>query len=137
LHGLCAHRAGHCVGQPGIVGEETSGLAEQQGTSIQWLHPQSVRFSQASIKATFRDGTSIDDLAEGLRSGRIHPQDVPALRIFERDGKLYTLDNRRLEAFRRAGVDVPVRMATSQEVTEEGWKFTTLNDGVSIRMRGE
>ena len=118
------------------MGEETSGLAEQQGTSVQWLHPQSIRFSQASIKATFRDGTSIDDLAEGLQSGRIHPQDIPALRIFERDGKLYTLDNRRLEAFRRAGVDVPVWMATPQEVVEEGWKFTTLNDGVSIRIRG-
>ncbi len=118
------------------MGEETSDLAEQQGTSVQWLHPQSIRFSQASIKATFRDGTSIDDLAEGLRSGCIRPQDITVLRIFERDGKLYTLDNRRLEAFRRAGVDVPVRMATPEEVAEEGWKFTTLNDGVSIRMRG-
>ena len=111
-------------------------MADQPGTSVQLLHPQSIRFSQASIKATFRDGTSIDDLAEGLRSRRICPQDVPALRIFERDGKLYTLDNRRLEAFRRAGVDVPVRMATPQEVTEEGWKFTTTNDGLAIRIRG-
>lgn len=136
LHGLCAYRAGHCVGQSGIAGKETNGLAEQQGTSVQWLHPQSIRFSQASIKATFRDGTSIEDLAEGLQSGRIRPQDIPALRLFGRDGKLYTLDNRRLEAFRRAGIDVPVRMATPQEVTEEDWKFTTSNDGVSIRMRG-
>jgi hypothetical protein len=113
-----------------------NGLAEPQEASVQSLPPHSIRFSQASIKVTFQDGTSIDDLAEGLRSGRIRPHDVPALRIFERDSKLYTLDNRRLEAFRRAGVDVPVRMATPQEVTEEGWKFTTLNDGVSIRVRG-
>ena len=62
--------------------------------------------------------------------------DSEAIRIFERDGKLFTLDNRRLEAFRRAGVDVPVRMATQQEIAEESWKFTTHNDGVSIRIRG-
>ena len=88
------------------------------------------------MKATFRDGTSIDDLAEELRSGRIRPHDVPAIRVFERDGKLFTLDNRRLDAFRRAGVDVPVRMATPQDMAEEAWKFTTHNDGVSIRIRG-
>lgn len=88
------------------------------------------------MKATFRDGPSIDDLAAELRSGRIRPHDVPAIRIFEREGKLFTLDNRRLEAFRRAGVDIPVRMATPQEITEEAWKFTTHNDGVSIRIRG-
>jgi filamentous hemagglutinin len=88
------------------------------------------------MKVTFRDGTSINDLVEGLRSGRIRPHDVPAIRIFERNGKLYTLDNRRLEAFRRAGVDVPVQMATSQEIAEEAWKFTTPNEGLSIRIRG-
>jgi hypothetical protein len=103
---------------------------------MQLLNPQRIRFSQASIKTTFRDGTSLDDLAEELRNGRLHPHEVPAIRIFERDGKLFTLDNRRLEAFRRAGVDIPVRMATPQEMAEESWKLTTPNDGVSIRIRG-
>jgi hypothetical protein len=111
-------------------------LPEEREASVQLLKPQDIRFSQASIKATFREGTSIDNLAESLRSGRIRPHDVSALRVFERDGKLYTLDNRRLEAFRRAGVDVPTRMATPQEIAEEAWKFTTPNDGLSIRIRG-
>jgi hypothetical protein len=104
--------------------------------SVQLLNPQSIRFSQASIKATFRDGTSVDDLTAGLQSRRISLHDVPAIRIFERDGMLFTLDNRRLEAFRRAGVDIPARMATPQEIAEEAWKFTTQNGGVSIRIRG-
>jgi hypothetical protein len=111
-------------------------LAQERGESIQLLNPQSIRFSQASIKATFRDGASLDDLAEELQSGRLRAHDVPAIRIFERDGKLFTLENRRLEAFRRAGVNVPVQMVTSQEIAEEAWKFTTPNDGVSIRIRG-
>ena len=116
--------------------EGANSLAEERGRSVQLLNPQSIRFSQASIKATFRDGTSIDDLAEELQSGHIRPHDVPAIRVLTRDGKLFTLDNRRLEAFRRAGIDVPVRMATRQEIAEEAWKFTTHNDGVSVRIRG-
>jgi hypothetical protein len=111
-------------------------LAEERGVNVSLLSPQSIRFSQASIKATFQDGTSIDDLAEGLQSGRIRSYDVPAIRIFERDGKLFTLDNRRLEAFRRAGIDVPVRLATLQEIADATWKFTTRDEGMSIRIRG-
>ena len=104
--------------------------------SIQLLNPQSIRFSQASIKATFRDGTSIDELAVGLQSGRISPHDVPPIRIFEWQSIFFTLDNRRLEAFRKAGVDIPVRRATPQEIAEEAWKFTTQNAGISVRIRG-
>jgi hypothetical protein len=79
---------------------------------------------------------TIDDLAEGLRSGRVKPTDVPAIRVVEKDGKLFTLDNRRLEAFRRAGIDVPYRYATAEEVASEGWKFTTTSDGLSILIKG-
>lgn len=78
----------------------------------------------------------MEDVAAGLRSGQINPNDMPPIRLVERDGKLFALDNRRLEAFRRAEVEVPTRMATPQEIAEEGWKFTTKNDGVSIRIRG-
>jgi hypothetical protein len=99
------------------------------------IDPNRVRFSQNSIRATFRDGGSIDQLAEGLRSGSVNAEDVAPIRLFERDGKLFTLDNRRLEAFRRAGVRVPYRMATPEEVQEESWKFTTQNEGASIRVR--
>ncbi|HMN14520.1 MAG TPA: RHS repeat-associated core domain-containing protein, partial [Bellilinea sp.] len=35
------------------------------------IDPTKVRFSQSSIKSTFKDGKSIEDLAEGLRLGRI------------------------------------------------------------------
>jgi hypothetical protein len=99
------------------------------------IEPSGVRFSQDSIKATFRDGGTIDELADGLRTGAVKPEDVAPIRLFERDGKLFTLDNRRLEAFRRAGVHVPYRMATPEEIQEESWKFTTRNQGLFIRVR--
>jgi len=95
-----------------------------------------VRFSQDSVSHRFRNGVTIDDQAEGLRSGRVKPDDVAPIRLVEKEGQLFTLDNRRLEAFRRAGVDIPYRMATPDEVAAEMWKFTTKNGGTSIRIRG-
>jgi hypothetical protein len=68
------------------------------------MDPYTIRFSQASIGYRFRDGRTIDDLADDLRVGSIQREDVPPLRLFEREGMLFTLDNRRLEAFRRAGI---------------------------------
>lgn len=101
------------------------------------MDPNEVRFSQKSISYRFRDGGTIDDLAEGLRTGRVRPEDIPPLRLVVRAGHYFTLDNRRLEAFRRAGVGIPWRMATPEEIAAEAWKFTTTNEGASIHVRGE
>jgi RHS repeat-associated protein len=101
------------------------------------IDPSTVRFSQNSAKGAFSEGGSIQGMADALRSGALKADQVPAIRLVERDGKLFSLDNRRLEAFRRAEMDVPYRMATPQEAAREAWKFTTRNDGVSIRIRGE
>jgi hypothetical protein len=101
------------------------------------MDPNQVRFSQSSISYRIREGETIDDLAKGLRSGRIRPEEVSPLRLVEKDGLLFTLDNRRLEAFRRAGVPIPWRMATPEEAATQQWKFTTTNHGISVRVRGE
>ena len=102
-----------------------------------FINPHRVRFSQSSIKASFASGGTIADLVEQLSRGTVDPASVPPIRLLERDGELFTLDNRRLEAFRRAGVDVPYRMATPEEAASEAWKFTTRNQGTEIRVRGE
>jgi len=113
--------------------------AQQSVRSIGYIDPSKVRFSQSSINYHFKDRTmgTIDDLAEGLRSGKIAPSDIPPIRVLEINGQLFTLDNRRLEAFRRAGVDIPYRYATPEEIARERWKFTTTNEGMTILVRGE
>ena len=113
--------------------------ATQSVRSIGYIDPSKVRFSQSSINYRFKDRTmgTIDDLAEGLRSGKIAPSDIPPIRVLEINGQLFTLDNRRLEAFRRAGVDIPYRYATPEEIARERWKFTTTNEGMTILVRGE
>jgi hypothetical protein len=116
--------------------EAAAQTAEATATDLQIINPNNVRFSQDSASYRFKDGRTIDDLADGLRKGTVAPKDVPSIRLVERDGKLFTLDNRRLAAFQKAGVDVPYRMATPKEVATDAFKFTTQNEGISIRIRG-
>lgn len=101
------------------------------------MHPDRIRFSQNSISYYFKDGRTIDELADGSRTGLVRAADVPPLRRVEKAGEFLTLDNRRLEAFRRAQVEAPIRMATAEEASAEEWKFTTTNGGVSVRVREE
>ena len=65
----------------------------------------------------------------------MNPLTVQPIRVFVRDDTWFTLDNRRLEAFRQAGVAVPSTLATEDEIREESWKFTTRDEGLSIRVR--
>lgn len=98
--------------------------------------PKAIRFTQDSIKSTFKDGRSLRGLIDDLKSGKVTADDLPAIRTFERDGKLYSLDNRRLKAFQEAGVPIRTRPATADEIANEAFKFTSKNDGASIRVRG-
>ena len=117
----------------GYVERKLGGIASKSVT----LDPSKIRFTQDSIKSTFRDGRSIKDLVSGLKSGKISPNDVPAIRVFQRNGRTYSLDNRRLKAFQDAGIPVRTRQATTSEISAESFKFTTRNDGISIRVKGE
>jgi hypothetical protein len=101
------------------------------------MDPNRVRFTQRSISFRFNDGRTIAELAEALKTGQVRPEDVPPLRLVEKDGEYFTLDNRRLEAFRRAGVEIPWRLATAEEIERGSFKFTTTNGGVSVKVRGE
>jgi hypothetical protein len=101
------------------------------------MDPHEVRFSQHSISYRFSEGGTIDDLAAALRAGTVEPEDLPPLRLVLRRGQWFTLDNRRLEAFRRAGLPIHWREATAAELEAEAWKFTTKNAGVSVHIRGE
>jgi hypothetical protein len=73
-------------------------------------------------------------LAAGLKSGKIKPSSITPIRIFQKGGKWFSLDNRRLHAFKKAGIDnIPYRLATQKEIINEAWKFTTKTDGLTIK----
>lgn len=119
-----------------LTGGSAGAVGGRLGGQTQRINPKVVRFSQDSVGSGFRDGGSIDELVAGLRSGDIRPGDVPPIRVLRRDGDLYTLDNRRLEAFRQADKHIRFRVATPEEVARESYKFTTKDRGQSIRIRG-
>lgn len=100
------------------------------------IDPFQVAFTQDSISANFKDGRSVEQLIQDLRTGAVTASDVPPIRLAELNGKLYTLDNRRLYTFREARQQVRYRMATESEMRELQTKFSTNNDGQSVRVRG-
>ena len=71
-----------------------------------------------------------------MKSGAIKPGDLPPIRVFQKDGLTFTLDNRRLFAAHQAGVPVRTVPATAAEIAKElPRKFTTKNQGTSIGIR--
>jgi hypothetical protein len=93
-----------------------------------FIDPQKVRYTQDSVKAFFKDGQSIDDVARALRGseGYSLAKSFEPIRLVQRDGFIWTLDNRRLAAFSAGGRNVPYRWATEAEILAE-WedKFST------------
>ncbi len=106
------------------------------GKAITKMNPSEIRFTQDSISSVFRNGNTLESTINGLKSGKISPNDFPPIRIFEKNGNINSLDNRRLEVFQKAGIDIPTIRATPQEIKTESWKFHPINDGKTIKIRG-
>ncbi|CAE8649555.1 unnamed protein product [Polarella glacialis] len=68
------------------------------------LSPFEVLFTQGSISSVFgggkHQGVSIDSTIKDILDGKINPKDFPQLDVFEADGRLYSINNRRLFVWR-------------------------------------
>jgi filamentous hemagglutinin len=118
----------------GAVGKKLPSALPENLTG--YANPKDIRFTQDSVSNTFKDGQTLQSTIDGLKSGKISPDDLPPIRVFEKDGAVYSLDNRRLLAASEAGVPIKVVPATPAEVAREGWKMTTPNNGSIICVRG-
>ncbi|CAJ1346800.1 unnamed protein product [Effrenium voratum] len=111
----------------------SSSTASQSGSMR--LNPMEIRYIQDSISNRFQCGRRVRDTMEKLRDGRLQVEDIPKIRAFQHNGRWYTEDNRRLWAFKEADVSsAPVQVVAKASVDQR--KFTSLDDGASIRMRG-
>ncbi len=98
---------------------------------------KTIRFTQNNMNNQFSDGKSVKGLIDDLKAGKVSGDDIPPIRVFEKDGKIYSLDNRRLKAFQEANLPIRMRKATATEVSKElPTKFTTITDGLTIKVRG-
>jgi hypothetical protein len=119
----------------------TEGLSDawalgEDAAILESMDASTIRFTQDSIKSAFRNGNSLSDTIAELKAGNLTADDFPAIRVFERDGNTYSLDNRRLYVFQEAGTSINTIPATEEEIASSlGDKFTTKNDGISIRVR--
>ncbi len=147
-NGKCSSNVSDDLGDlADVAGEEMLSFAEDRFPPLEglfflsslslkitdYMNPNKIRFTQDSHGYDFKDGHSYDKLVEGLKSGKIKPNQIPPIRVFEEGGKIWTLDNRRLHAFQEAGVPIRTILATPSEIGRRD--ITTINDGLSIIRR--
>ena len=66
-----------------------------------YMEAKTIRFSQNNVARYFSDGQSLDDAVLELTTGKITPEDFPAIRVARFNGQWTTLDNRRLACLYR------------------------------------
>ena len=96
------------------------------------LNPKDIHFMQSSIKNATGEFTVLEN-AEALKTGTLDPQ-VLKMNVWEdASGKIWTLDHRRLAAFRLSGLEeAPIQWA---DPASQMWKMTTTNEGTSIWLK--
>ncbi|MEW6179163.1 MAG: hypothetical protein AB1522_04470 [Chloroflexota bacterium] len=103
--------------------------------AIQKIPANLIRFTQSSISPVTRAGYYLDDLTNEIQNGFFRGY----LRVVEYQGNLYSLDNRRLAAFKLLDEEIPViieDLSNPAIQSEFVRKFTTLTHGISILIRG-
>lgn len=116
--------------------EDKEEKKESEVETTQMINPKDVRFMQSSIKNQTGEYTVLGN-AEALKKGMLLPTDLALIRLWKDDkGNVWTLDHRRLAAFRLAGLEnVPFQWATEEEVKNQMWKMTTRTEGKTIRLK--
>lgn len=96
------------------------------------MNPNEIHFMQSSIKNATGEFTVLGN-AQALKSGALNPE-VLRMNVWkDAAGKVWTLDHRRLAAFRLSGLqEAPIQWANP---SGQMWKMTTTNGGSSIWLK--
>ncbi|WP_421829164.1 RHS repeat domain-containing protein [Larkinella sp.] len=99
------------------------------------LSPKEIHFMQSSIKNVTGEFTVLGN-AEALKTGALNPNVLKMNVWKDANGKIWTLDHRRLGAFRLSGLEkAPVQWASPAQVQNQMWKMTTKNGGTSVKLK--
>lgn len=105
------------------------------------VFPSEIYFTQSSIKSCFQDGRSLMETARQVARHDIDKSEIVMMRVVSYNGRLWSLDNRRLAVFRLLAMTdkvykVKVEVVPFEQVSEEWYrKRDAENDGVRIRVR--
>lgn len=102
------------------------------------MKPSQIYYSQNSINEKFDNGYTIYATLNACKNHPFVIYEIPPIRVCKKDGKWYTLDNRRLWVFKRleeqGHVDsVRIKQVSPSLLTAQ--KFTTTNGGESVEIR--
>ena len=102
------------------------------------MKPSQIYYSQNSINERFDNGYTIYATLNACKNHPFVIYEIPPIRVCKKDGKWYTLDNRRLWVFKRleeqGHVDsVRIKKVSPSLLTAQ--KFTTTNGGESVEIR--
>ena len=109
---------------------------EQQPMDISEIAISELSFMQDAAKNKSGEYSIIGN-GHGLKNGKLDISVFPPLKIWrDKSGKYWSLDHRRLAAFILSGVldEVPVQIATKEEVYEDRFKLTNADGGKSMIM---
>lgn len=107
-----------------------------------YLRPSEIRFSQDSVGRTFGNYTShpyrpIGETLDDIITGKINVNSIPTISVLKKDGQWFTADNRRLWVFQEAekrGKCTEIYVRETSYINYN--KFTTINNGISVEVRG-
>jgi hypothetical protein len=87
---MCAAERPECA-----ICAPAGGARPALNTLVQPWRRSTTRLTHSSVSATFKDGRSIQGTIDVRRSGALSPSALPPIRVFEKDGVIYTVDKRR------------------------------------------
>lgn len=95
-----------------------------------------IRWSQVSCRNMSQDGKySVVSNAHAIKNGSLDIKILPTIRVWrDNQGRVWTLDHRRLAAIKLSGVikEIKVEFVAEEIVKAQKFKFGTLNEGRSI-----
>ena len=118
-----------------VAGHATNAVASEVAQDARYVPARQQRFTQDSISPNTKSGIPLDLLTQEIDNGYFRG----TLRIVEYREQLWSLDNRRLAAFKLLDRDVPVTVESLSDpdvYSEFLRKFTTTNYGDSILVKG-
>ena len=131
---LSARFGGAYVANSGKLGYLSPGeFAEFPRAGV--IDPSRIRFSQGEISPSFQPPYgALENFVSGLKNGSIDPSGIKPIRIVEKDGQIFSLDNRRLYSFQEAGIEIPY-LKLDAVPKRQLFKFDTQNQGTSVFVR--
>jgi len=119
--------------------EDSSPSSSSSSSSKQKMLVSRIHFTQNTVSTNFTDGTSVADLTHKLANGQISPDDIPPIRVVQHQSQFWTLDNRRLRAFKDSLTsEIPIIRVDLKDsnIKQEFWNKKTNKsaiDGGAVR----